>query len=290
MHFRKSTISAIIILVSLATIVVMSGLNFLFKTQNYADNKQRGAENISVDQRTHQRLSASMNKIFFTTKDNIKIAANLYEVENPIGWLVLVHMMPATKESFNELAQRFQNLGYESMAIDLRGHGESTTQTNADGTQTNAEILDYRTFSDEDHQKSILDLEAAVDYLIKNRKATPDKISFIGASIGANLSLQYISEHPEFKTAILLSPGLNYRGIKTEPLVKNLKAGQKVFFVSATDDFNNKNNSEENKRLHSLVPEGVGKDIKIYQSGGHGTDILKNQPELINLILEFIQS
>ena len=115
-------------------------------------------------------------------------------------------MMPATKKSFHQLAEEFQNIGYESIAIDLRGHGES-----------------------DKGPESILDLEIAVDYLVKNRGAKSDKISFIGASIGANLSLQYISEHSEFKTAILLSPGLNYRGIKTEPMVKNLKAGQKVF-------------------------------------------------------------
>ena len=278
MRLNKKAISVIIILVALATIVVMSGLNFLFKTQNYADNKQRGAENISVNQRTHQRQSASMNKIFLTTKDNVKIAANLYEVENPIGWLVLVHMMPATKESFQELAQRLQNLGYESIAIDLRGHGESDKGPNG-----------FLKFSDSEHQKSILDLEAAVDYLIEKRQATRDKIIFIGASIGANLSLQYISEHPEFKTVVLLSPGLNYRGIKTEPLVKNLKTGQKVFFVSSRDDPNSKNNAEENQRLYDLVPTGVEKKIKIYERGGHGTDILKNQLELTSVIIEFIK-
>ena len=74
-----------------------------------------------------------------------------------------------------------------------------------------------------------MDLETAADFLIKERKAAADKISFVGASIGANLSLQYISEHPEFKTAVLLSPGLDYRGVKTEPLAKILKPGKKCF-------------------------------------------------------------
>ena len=85
MHLKKSTISAIIILVGLATIVVMSGLNFL------------------IPQNTQTDEDNYMNKIFLSTKDNIKIAADLYEVENPAGWLVLVHMMPATKESWTEL-------------------------------------------------------------------------------------------------------------------------------------------------------------------------------------------
>jgi len=256
MRFKKSTISAIIILVGLATIVVMSGLNFL------------------MPQNTQTDVDNYMNKIFLSTKDDVKIAADLYEVENPAGWLVLVHMMPATKESWTELAKNFQNAGYENLAIDLRGHGES--DGGPDG---------YKSFADSQHQKSILDLEAAANYLIKKRQATSDKIIFIGASIGANLSLQYISEHSEFKTAVLLSPGLNYRGIKTESLAKNLRAGQKVFFVSSRDDGEN---AEENQKLYQSVPAGVEKEIKIYEAAGHGTTILENEQELKNLILEFL--
>lgn len=263
MKFKKSTISAIIILVGLATIVVMSGLNFLIpqKTQTNADK--------NADERGYK----TMEKIYLTAKDNIKIAANFYGLENPLGWLVLVHMMPAAKESWDDLAKNFQNVGYESLAIDLRGHGESDAGPNG-----------YGNFSDADHQKSILDLEAAVDYLVKERQATSDKIIFIGASIGANLSLQYISENPEFKSAVLLSAGLNYRGIKTEPLVKNLKSGQKLFFVSSRNDGEN---TKENQKLYEIVPNGVEKEIKIYEAAGHGTTILEKEPELKNLILEF---
>ncbi|MEK7553670.1 MAG: alpha/beta fold hydrolase [Patescibacteria group bacterium] len=216
-----------------------------------------------------------MNELFLTTDDGVKISAHLYAIEKPIGWLVLSHMMPATKESYENLAIKAQNNGYESVAIDLRGHGESD-----DGPEG---FLD---FSDPKHQKSILDLKAAVDYLIKNKKATPEKISFIGASIGANLSLQYIAENSAFKTAILLSPGLNYRGLKTEPLVKKLQAEQKILFVSAEDDGPN---AEENQLLFEATSSKINKQIKIYESGGHGTDILKNQPELKNLIFNFLE-
>lgn len=221
-----------------------------------------------------------MEKISLKTKDGVKIVADYRNVDiskyqQPIGWLVLTHMMPAMKESFHQLAEEFQKIGYESIAIDLRGHGQSDAGPNG-----------YTNFSNSEHQKSILDLEAAVDYLKEERQATSDKIIFIGASIGANLSLQYILEHQEFRTAILLSAGLNYRGIKTEQMVKNLKAGQKVFFVSSRDDGDN---AEENQKLYDSTPASVIRKIKIYDSGGHGTDILKNQQELINLIIEFTQ-
>ncbi|MEK9154941.1 MAG: alpha/beta fold hydrolase [Patescibacteria group bacterium] len=218
-----------------------------------------------------------MEKIIFTAKDGVKIAADLYFADNPRGWIIMVHMMPETKESYSDLALEFQSLGYESLAIDLRGHGESDGGLNG-----------FLNFSDEEHQKSILDLEGAVEWL-KNKGAKPEKIYFIGASIGANLSLQYLAEHHEFKKAILLSPGLDYRGIKTEPLVKHLKAGQEVFFASAKDDIRSGgNNADMNEKLFDFAPVGVKKEIKIYETGGHGTDILKNQSSLEDLVVNFI--
>ncbi len=224
-----------------------------------------------------------MEKIFITTSDGVKIAANLYEVKprRVEEWLVLVHMMPATKESWDFLAKSFQAIGYESIAIDLRGHGESSGGPGG-----------FNDFSDTEHKKSILDIEAAVDYLIENKNVLPDRISFIGASIGANLSLKYVSENKNFKTAALLSSGLNYRGIETEQLVKNLASGQRILFVSSRDDIRSggNNNAEENQKLYELAPEDVEKKIQIYETGGHGTDILKNQRDLLNLIIEFIKA
>lgn len=213
-----------------------------------------------------------MEKVSIKTSDNIKIVGNYFKVDqNPIGWVLLLHMMPATKESWNDLSKKLQNVGYESLAIDLRGHGESD--------------LDFTKFTDKEHQKSILDVEAAIEFL-KSKGAIVDKICLIGASIGANLSLKYISEHAEFKKATLLSPGLNYRGITTEYMVDKLKQGQKVLFISAGDDGEN---SAEVRQLFNRVPDGVEKKFEIYKIGGHGTDILMGHPELSDLIINFIK-
>lgn len=210
------------------------------------------------------------DKINLTTSDNVKIAADFYKAEQPEGWLILIHMMPSTKESWREFAEAVQKQGYESLAIDLRGHGDSLLMR--------TEIkLDYRRFSDEEHQKSILDLKAAVDYLVKNRKATPEKIAFIGASIGANLVLQFINKNPEFKKAVLLSPGLDYRGIKTLPLIREIKNDQSILFATSKDDGNN---AEENRQLYDAAPAKINKHLIVYEGGGHGTNMFNNTEEL----------
>lgn len=206
------------------------------------------------------------------TADSVNIAYDWYP-STSLGrvrdYLILVHMMPATKESWQDFANFAQKQGYASIAIDLRGHGQSEGGPNG-----------FRKFSDLEHQKSILDLEAAVDYL-KSQGAPADKIDFIGASIGANLSLQYLAEYPEIKKAVLLSAGLNYRGLETKPLIKKLKGDQKVLAVSSRDD---DNNAEENSELFGRNY----KNLVIYDRGGHGTNILENQPELKNKIIDFL--
>lgn len=218
-----------------------------------------------------------MEKFFLTTKDSKKIAANFFDASQPAGWVLMIHMMPAVKESWNELSGRLQQSGYPSLAIDLRGHGESEGGPNG-----------YRSFNDADHQASIHDLEAGAEFL-KSRGAEPDKIILAGASIGANLALRYLAEHPESKKAILLSAGLNYRGAITEPPAKTVKADQKVLLASSEDD---SGNPEMNRRLLDAFGEGVKKELVIYQRAGHGTTMLKSgePPDLTEKIIAFLKS
>ena len=63
--------------------------------------------------------------MYLKTSDSINLCYEWRSVKNPKGYLVLLHMMPATKESWDTFAKKMQREGYASVAIDLRGHGES---------------------------------------------------------------------------------------------------------------------------------------------------------------------
>lgn len=212
-------------------------------------------------------------KIKLTAKDGKSISALYYKVLEPKYWTVYLHMMPETKESWSEIAEYLRKDGCAGLAIDLRGHGES--DGGPDG---------YHKFSDEEHQASMLDLEAAIAFLLE-KGASREKIVLVGASIGANLSLVYLGRHQECKTGVLFSPGLNYRGIETVSAVKNLMDGQKVFFIASRDDGNN---ADQNQLLYDVITSGITKKIEIYETGGHGTSILKSHPELPEMIKTFL--
>lgn len=211
--------------------------------------------------------------ITLKTLDGIDIAGDFYDVPEPKGGVLFLHMMPATRESWDELAMRFAKEGYLALAVDLRGHGES--EGGPEG---------YKKFSDEDHQKSILDVDAAVKYLLA-KGVSAGQIVLLGASIGANLALKYIADHPDFKTAIMLSAGSNYRGVMTVPAAEGLRAGARVFFVTSRDD---DGNSDDTQKIFAAIPKDVEKRLHIYEHAGHGTTMLEKEKGLSNLIFEFV--
>ncbi|MBI4992067.1 MAG: alpha/beta fold hydrolase [Candidatus Harrisonbacteria bacterium] len=224
-----------------------------------------------------REIDFMIEKINLTTSDDVKIVGSLYPVSNPKEWLFLVHMMPATKESWKDFATAMQKEKYESIAIDLRGHGESDGGPNG-----------YQKFSDTEHQVSIQDLMAAWEFL-KSRGATPDKLTVIGASIGANLSLQFLIKNPEVQRGVLLSAG-DYRGLDSGHLVGKLRLNQKVLFVaSKKDDRAAGNNAVQNQQYYDSAPTS-DKQLILYESAGHGTDLLgfSEKPDLTEAIKEFL--
>ncbi|MFA5172951.1 MAG: alpha/beta fold hydrolase [Candidatus Paceibacterota bacterium] len=215
-------------------------------------------------------------KIFLTTADGKKIAGIFRKPENPSFWAILIHMRPATKESWDEFAGELFNKNIASLAIDLRGHGES--DNGPDGY-----------LKSENDSENIYDLESADEFL-RSKGAEPKNIVFIGASIGANLSLKFLSENKYFKTAILFSPGLNYRGVSGEEAAEKISSGQRVLFISSRDDDRVLGNESETQKLFDLVPLDAEKEIVVYEKGGHGTQILKTEelPEIKETIINFI--
>jgi alpha-beta hydrolase superfamily lysophospholipase len=220
--------------------------------------------------------SKNMQEIFLKTIDDINISANYYSKPENKKAAILVHMMPATKESWNDFAAALLEKGYNGIAIDLRGHGSSSG--GPDG---------WKSFSDEEHQASILDLEAAYDF-IKKKGFADDTITCIGASIGANLCLQFLVNHPTIPQAVLLSPGINYRGIKTEPLMQELRPGQRVLLVGSNDD----PQSNINVISQLVMQNASGAEVKslIYQNAGHGTNMFgREMPDLKSEILNWLR-
>lgn len=212
-----------------------------------------------------------MEKIQIKTQDGLTLSA-LYQDNQAEKSVVLLHMMPATKESWLPLMEKLS--GFNVLALDLRGHGES-----AGG--------DYTAFTPEQHQQYILDAEAGAESLLDKHPGT--ELLLGGASIGANISLQYMANHPEVGKGFCLSAGLDYYGVKASDFAAQLKPTQQVLFVGAMDD--GRKVSDCGTMAKELAEKCTGKPtLQVYEYGGHGTDMWSAHPELLERIIEFLNN
>lgn len=213
----------------------------------------------------------------FPTDDGVNVVGDL---TRPVGEAraaaILLHMMPARRDSWRELTAALAARGVACLAIDLRGHGDSVTTT--DGRR-----LNYRDFSDGEHQQTRGDVTAAVAHL---RQSMPGlatvPLVLIGASIGANLSLRFAADHPEVKAVVAMSPGLDYRGVTTAEAVQRLSPRQSLWLGASRDDQHGSWEAvHELVRLHPAT-------VFTAEAAGHGTTMFTNHPGLVEQVADWV--
>jgi alpha-beta hydrolase superfamily lysophospholipase len=197
-------------------------------------------------------IGENITNVVLTTQDNIKIAGTYYRADSEKG-VILLHMMNKDKSTYDAFAKKLVEKGYNAIAIDLRGHGESD--------------LDWKTFSEEDFKNMILDVKAAKEFLAEKDIT---KFAIVGASIGANIALNFAVEDNGINAVVLLSPGLDFRGFKTSETIKQFT--KPILIVAGKQDTYSYNSSVE---LKSSSPSSI-KELKIYDSKNHGTDLFKD--------------
>ncbi len=207
----------------------------------------------------------------FSTKDGRMIVGDYYEGTGKSG-VLLLPMMPADRTSWRALAGKLQENKFDVLAIDLRGHGESTDGPNG-----------YRTFSDSEHQQSLFDLESAIEVL---RAKGTEKLHLGGASIGANLALQYAAQHPEVESVMLLSPGLDYHGIHGDIYIDKLKSTQAVLLAASDNDVYSFTSVKALYDRSSHLPK---RELKLLTDAGHGTNMFEKYPPFIDEVVEWLK-
>ncbi len=213
--------------------------------------------------------AAQVQEVTFTTADGVAIVGSLYLPSRPGPGIILLHALSRTREDWQPVASRLADAGFVALAIDLRGHGASGPLP--EGTSL------------EDLTRMVADVKAAREFLATRREVAPTRIGIAGASIGANLAILFAAGDPTVRSLALLSPGIDYRGLRPEAAMK--KYGDRPALLVASQEDNYAANS-----TRQLAASGPGvRDLRILTGAGHGTAMLGRQPELAASLVDWFR-
>jgi alpha-beta hydrolase superfamily lysophospholipase len=147
---------------------------------------------------------------------------------------ILLHGLGSNQEEWQAFAHKLLAGGYGFFSYDARGHGDSTLRKNGLS-------ISYQSFGNNGNEagwpQMTADLDKAVKYLISAKGIPEKKIGVMGASLGANIALVYSAGNTNIKPIVLLSPGMDYAGIRTESAILQLNERPVLIAASPGDTY-----------------------------------------------------
>jgi pimeloyl-ACP methyl ester carboxylesterase len=183
-------------------------------------------------------------------------------VPNAAPGVLLLHMYGHTRADWDGPAKMLQEVGIASLAIDLRGHGETGGVENW--------VLAQQ------------DVAAALAWLAAMSDVDAERLGVVGASIGANLSMVLGAGDPSVDVIGLLSPGFDYFRVQIGGLMALY--GDRPALLAATEQ-----DGYSAQTVRAMAEDAVGPvELLVYDGSAHGTDIFDTDPGLIEALVDFL--
>ncbi len=166
--------------------------------------------------------------------------------------VLLMHMYQSARQAWKEFIPELTNAGYSVLNVDLRGHG-------ATGGKTNWPL-------------AVTDVQIWLDWLRAQPNIRANSVSIIGASVGSNLALIGCANDKDCVTAIALSPGSDYFGLRPKDFITDGLKDRSALLVASQKD------GESATGVKQFAVTATGEiGIQLYSGSLHGTNILNSK-------------
>ncbi len=205
------------------------------------------------------------SRVQLNAEDGTRVSALTDAVKGSKRGVVLVHMVNREAADYGHLSERLSRSELQVISPDLRGHGQSGGPTEE--------------LTASDYEAMVMDVNAAIGWL---RTQGVEEVSCLGASLGANLCMRAAAEDKGIVNVVLLSPGLNYKGVTIGPAMKQY--GNRPLLVVASDD------DTASARAATVLNEAAKgqSHLMILEEAGHGTKMLNRDPSLEGVTLSWL--
>jgi len=204
--------------------------------------------------------AAEAATVSLTTADGTELSADAIAVDEASRGVVLVHMDGRDRADWSFIAERISRSGLSTINVDLRGHGSSS------GSAEPAAMVQ--------------DVQAAIAWL---RASGASEISCVGAELGANLCAQVAAADAELYGLAMLSPRIDYQGVKSLVAVDTYGERPSLVVVSADD--------AAGVRCAEIIVERIAPQTSTYielAEAGVGTRMLARDLGLENRLVEWL--
>lgn len=200
---------------------------------------------------------APARRVTFPGADGATLTAAYYEPSRrPAPGVILLHMLRRSHNDWDAAASQLSDAGFVVLALDFRGDDVATY---------------------------VSDVGAAKSFLRQRPEVIPTAIGIAGASIGANVALLDAADDPGVMSVALLSPGLDYGGLRTEAAMKKY-GGRPALLIGSTND------PYAARSIRQLITIGPGtREVRLVDAAAHGTALLTREPALIAALVDWFK-
>ena len=202
--------------------------------------------------------AAPARRVVFRAQDGTTLSGAYYEPSRrPAPGVVMLPMLRRSQADWDLAASQLSDAGFAVVTVDYR--------------------------SGDDLGAYALDVRAAKNFLRERPDVMPGGIGIVGASIGANLALLDAAGDPAVLSIALLSPGLDYKGLRIEAAMKKIGARPVLLAGSTKDPY-------AARTIRYLTTIGPGlREVRLTDSVAHGTLLLSRDPELIPALVDWFK-
>jgi dienelactone hydrolase len=202
--------------------------------------------------------AAPARRVTFRAEDGATLGGAYYESSRrPSPGIVLLHMLRRSHADWDAAASQLSDAGFAVIALDFR---------NSDDVSAYA-----------------ADVRAAKAFLRERPEVVGSMIGIAGASLGANLAVLDAADDPGVRSIALLSPGIDYKGLRTEAAMKKFGARPALLAGSTKDPY-------AARSIRHLTTIGPGlREVRLSDSIAHGTVLLSRDADMIPALVDWFK-
>jgi len=212
-----------------------------------------------------QPLAAAGRVVTFRAADGRTLTGLFMEAgARPAPAVILVPMLGRSKDDWEAVAQRLSDANINSLAIDL-----PSMSLPADPERLRAWHGDI--------------LAASAFLAGRPADVIPGAVGLAGASLGANLAVLAAVADASVRSIALVSPSLDYRGVRIDSLLRQYGARPALLMASLRDPY-------AARSVRELAQETPGlREVRWSSVPAHGTPLLSRDPDLARALVEWFQ-